>query len=146
MTIHKSQGLTLPCALIDLGNRIFAPSKTYVALSRVSSLEGVHLINFDPKKILVNTASLEEYIRLGSKSGISRDERKNIRKANSKVVGSFKLTGERVWYISNTRKKSKATIEGTVLVTTNKRRKTNNPKANKRGKPEPMKTDLPKPK
>ena len=39
MTIHKSQGLTLPRAWIDLGKTENAAGITYVALSRVRSLE-----------------------------------------------------------------------------------------------------------
>ena len=115
MTIHKSQGLTLSSALIDLGHSIFAPSQTYVAISRVSSLDGLHLINFDPKKVIVNTASLEEYVRLGSKSGISTADRRSVRKENINKLKSFTLTAERVWYISSSRKKAKTTIDATIF-------------------------------
>ena len=110
MTVHKSQGLSLPCALIDIGRTIFAPSQTYVALSRVSTLEGLHLINFDHKKILINNASLAEYIRLGSKSGVSREDRKKTHSKNSKGLKSFSLPPERIWYICATRKKAADTI------------------------------------
>jgi ATP-dependent DNA helicase PIF1 len=43
VTIHKSQGQTYERALIDLGDRAFAPGQTYVALSRITSLEGLYL-------------------------------------------------------------------------------------------------------
>ncbi|XP_034936458.1 ATP-dependent DNA helicase PIF1-like [Chelonus insularis] len=43
ITVHKSQGLSLKNAIIDVGNRVFCTGQTYVALSRVTSLEGVHL-------------------------------------------------------------------------------------------------------
>ncbi len=43
VTIHKSQGQTYDRARIDLGTRAFAPGQTYVALSRLRSLEGLHL-------------------------------------------------------------------------------------------------------
>lgn len=42
-TIHKSQGLTLKNAFIDLGTGAFAAGQTYVALSRIRSIEGLHL-------------------------------------------------------------------------------------------------------
>ena len=43
VTIHKSQGKTYEQAIIDLGSGAFAPGQTYVALSRLTSLEGLYL-------------------------------------------------------------------------------------------------------
>ena len=43
VTIHKAQGKTLDAAVIDLGSRAFAPGQTYVAFSRLTSLEGLYL-------------------------------------------------------------------------------------------------------
>ena len=54
ITIHKSQGLTLEKAYIDAGNNIFEAGQTYVALSRIVSLEGLFLKNFEPLKIKIN--------------------------------------------------------------------------------------------
>jgi len=54
ITIHKAQGVTLELAEIDAGHNIFECGQTYVALSRVKSLDGLHLSAFDPKKIKVN--------------------------------------------------------------------------------------------
>jgi ATP-dependent DNA helicase PIF1 len=42
ITIHKSQGMSLDAAVIDL-RKCFTPGMGYVALSRVRSLEGVYL-------------------------------------------------------------------------------------------------------
>ena len=42
ITIHKSQGLTFDKAIIDAGSS-FAPGQVYVALSRLTSLEGLVL-------------------------------------------------------------------------------------------------------
>ena len=41
MTIHKSQGLTLNKAVIDIGKKDIATGMTYVALSRLKSIEGL---------------------------------------------------------------------------------------------------------
>jgi ATP-dependent exoDNAse (exonuclease V) alpha subunit len=43
VTIHKSQGQTFEKVIIDLDRGSFAPGQTYVALSRVTSLEGLFL-------------------------------------------------------------------------------------------------------
>jgi ATP-dependent DNA helicase PIF1 len=43
VTIHKSQGQTYNRAVIDLGSGAFAPGQTYVALSRITSLDGLYL-------------------------------------------------------------------------------------------------------
>ena len=54
VTIHKSQGATLDSAEIDIGNNVFAPGQTYVALSRVKSLDGLYLRSFQPQSIHSN--------------------------------------------------------------------------------------------
>src|SRR5213595_3558596 len=41
ITIHKSQGLTLDCAVLDLSETEFAAGQTYVAISRVKKLSGL---------------------------------------------------------------------------------------------------------
>ena len=48
------QGATLDCAEIDVGNSIFECGQTYVALSRVKSLDGLYLTSFEATKIIIN--------------------------------------------------------------------------------------------
>ena len=64
LTIHKSQGATLDTAEIDIGSNIFECGQTYVALSRVKSLEGLYLDSFDYKRIKVNNKVREFYKKL----------------------------------------------------------------------------------
>jgi ATP-dependent DNA helicase PIF1 len=57
-TIWKSQSLTLKNAILDLGD-VFAEHIVYVALSRVSSLDGVYINSFNKDKIKVSKKCLE---------------------------------------------------------------------------------------
>ena len=61
ITIHKAQGLTLENAIIDIGSNIFAYGQTYVALSRLKSLDGLYLTSFDYSKIKCNPLVKEFY-------------------------------------------------------------------------------------
>jgi len=61
LTIHKSQGATLDTAEIDVGSGIFECGQTYVALSRVKSLDGLYLTSFDAKRIRINKKVQEFY-------------------------------------------------------------------------------------
>lgn len=64
VTIHKSQGATLDAAEVDVGRGIFECGQTYVALSRVKSLEGLFLTSYDPSKIKINRKVKEYYEKL----------------------------------------------------------------------------------
>lgn len=64
LTIHKSQGATLDVAEIDVGSDVFECGQTYVALSRVKSLQGLYLKSFDVNKIFINAKVDAFYNRL----------------------------------------------------------------------------------
>tara|TARA_Y100000389_G_scaffold204442_1_gene257011 strand:- start:32921 stop:34237 length:1317 start_codon:yes stop_codon:yes gene_type:complete len=51
ITIHKSQGMSIDNAIIDIGNSVFQYGQTYVALSRVKSLNGLYLTKVNANKI-----------------------------------------------------------------------------------------------
>ena len=53
LTIHKSQGMTLDSAVIDLSHA-FTPNMGYVALSRLRSIEGLYLGEYNSMSFLIN--------------------------------------------------------------------------------------------
>lgn len=59
-SVHKIQGLTLEEATIDLRNA-FCNHQVYVALSRVKSLRGLAVRNFNIERIAVNPETVEFY-------------------------------------------------------------------------------------
>jgi ATP-dependent DNA helicase PIF1 len=64
LSIHKVQGCTLDYAIVDIGHSVFEASMSYVALSRVRSLEGLFLEAYQPYKIFCDKEALEFYEKL----------------------------------------------------------------------------------
>lgn len=58
MTIHKSQGMSLDAAVVDL-SRVFEFGQGYVALSRVRRLSGLYLLGYNRQSLLVHPEVLE---------------------------------------------------------------------------------------
>ncbi len=70
ITIHKSQGMTLDAAEIDLGDA-FEPGMGYVALSRVRSLAGLKLMNLNEMALSVHPKILQYDAVLKENSAIN---------------------------------------------------------------------------
>lgn len=90
ITIHKSQGMTLDAAEIDLGDA-FEPGMGYVALSRVRSLNGLKLMNLNEMALRVhpkilqydralkeNSAAFAEYLQNLSENEIAQCQRATL--------------------------------------------------------------------
>ena len=67
-TIHKVQGLTLEQIVVDMKGKVFDPGQAYVAFSRVKSIEGLFIKNFNSASIRVNADVVNEMERLSTKS------------------------------------------------------------------------------
>jgi len=81
ITIHKSQGMTLDSAQIDL-SKTFEVGQGYVALSRIKNIDGLQLIGFNDTALMVDPLilSIDDRIKQASKkakdkiSSFSNDE------------------------------------------------------------------------
>lgn len=63
ITVHKSQGLTFEKAILDI-NDVFQPGQAYVALSRLTSLEGLILTDSLLLKAIKNAEDVMQYAQL----------------------------------------------------------------------------------
>ncbi len=59
ITVHKSQGMSLDAAVMDLSNA-FEYGQGYVALSRVRTLSGLHLLGWNERALRVHPLALEK--------------------------------------------------------------------------------------
>jgi ATP-dependent DNA helicase PIF1 len=66
ITVHKSQGMTLDAARIDL-RRAFVPGMGYVALSRVRGLDSLSLVGINQMALSVSPEALEMDVALAIK-------------------------------------------------------------------------------
>ena len=71
ITIHKSQGMSLDSAEIDL-SKTFAYGMGYVALSRVRTLDGIKLVGFDQKALQMDPVvlKLDEKLQADSEENV----------------------------------------------------------------------------
>ncbi|MEN6475689.1 MAG: helix-turn-helix domain-containing protein [Syntrophaceae bacterium] len=68
ITVHKSQGLTFEKAIIDV-SRAFAAGQAYVALSRLTSLEGLVLTAPFKRQDIAHDKSLQAFMRQPKDTG-----------------------------------------------------------------------------
>jgi len=83
ITVHKSQGMSLDAALVDL-RQSFEPGMGYVALSRVRSSAGLSLAGFNDIALRVNEEVLE--FDAGLKEQSAAHAREVVRPARKLVV------------------------------------------------------------
>lgn len=61
ISIHKSQGLSIDCLELDLGNDIFVSGQTYTALSRATNIKNIRIINIDKNSFFLNKKIIDFY-------------------------------------------------------------------------------------
>lgn len=64
ITIHKAQGATLDCALIDIGTSTFEYGQAYVALSRVKNLQSLYIWDLEPTAFKTHPKVVEFYKKI----------------------------------------------------------------------------------
>ena len=106
VTIHKSQSLSLPCVFADLGDSIFCAGQSNVALSRCMTLEGLHLLNFNPKKVTCSNRAVKHQADL---MGVPVDEL-----PHNKSKGAVRDRLERVWYTKASVSKAKSAMKSNL--------------------------------
>jgi hypothetical protein len=72
ITVHKSQGMSLDAALMDL-SQAFEYGQGYVALSRVRSLSGLYLSGFNRRALEVHPVILERDAQFKNSSATATD-------------------------------------------------------------------------
>ena len=65
-TIHKVQGLTMDQIVVNMKGSAFTAGQAYVAFSRVKTLTGLFIKNFNPASIKVSSSVVSEMERLTS--------------------------------------------------------------------------------
>lgn len=68
LSIHKAQGQTLERVKVDLG-KVFEKGQAYVALSRATSMDGLQVLRFDPKKVVAHDRVGKFYASLSTAEG-----------------------------------------------------------------------------
>jgi ATP-dependent DNA helicase PIF1 len=61
ISIHKSQGSSINCLELDLGDDIFVSGQTYTALSRATNINNIKIINLDKSSFFVNKKIIDFY-------------------------------------------------------------------------------------
>jgi ATP-dependent DNA helicase PIF1 len=84
LSIHKAQGQTLERVKVDLG-RVFEKGQAYVALSRATSMKGLQVLRFDPKKVVAHERVRHFYSKLQRAEQAASESRDAAKKSKDGI-------------------------------------------------------------
>ena len=87
ITVHKSQGLTFDQAILDL-SKTFAPGQMYVALSRLTGLEGMILASPIPRRQIAQDPVLKNFQRQKASASTLSE---NLEKERQRFLQQFAM-------------------------------------------------------
>ena len=90
ITVHKSQGMTLDAARVDL-RRAFVEGMGYVALSRVRNLQNLSLVGINRMALQISSEALEIDKQLRSKSGRDAEKFEHLKERAAQRIELEKL-------------------------------------------------------
>lgn len=98
ITIHKSQGMTLDRAVMDL-RRTFAPGMGYVALSRVQGLDGLYLDGINERAFMVSpdAVRLDASLRAEARAASARLSQEGEETFAPQIVGEDEFTQDELF-------------------------------------------------
>ena len=101
ITVHKSQGMTLDAARIDL-RRAFVEGMGYVALSRVRRLDNLSLVGINRMALQISPEALEIDVQLRRKSAQDAERYVSLREraeqfAKMQASAPTKTAGSGTW-------------------------------------------------
>ncbi|KAG9891180.1 hypothetical protein KCU78_g12101, partial [Aureobasidium melanogenum] len=82
LSIHKAQGQTLDRVKVDLG-KVFEKGQAYVALSRATSMQGLQVLRFDPRKVVAHEKVRTFYQNLSRVESLEQSKPKAERGKNT---------------------------------------------------------------
>lgn len=120
ITVHKSQGMTLDCAKVDL-SRTFEKGQGYVALSRLKSLNGLQLAGFNSTALQVDPLAFKADKRFQELS-IEIEEKVDAQALDKRALSFLKHCGgltdpEDIERYNKQKKEKKQKKKATHLIT-----------------------------
>ncbi|MGH6824374.1 ATP-dependent DNA helicase [Methyloceanibacter sp.] len=115
MTVHKSQGMSLDAAVIDL-SRAFEYGQGYVALSRLRSLSGLHLLGLNERALRVHPLAVEKDAEFRAASAAApRPDAASIAQKQQDFVAASAVSPARTAGLEPARPRMPWTPQGSAL-------------------------------